>query len=317
MFRNISFQKSGDDPGGWRLRASFSPDGVHWTAAGDSDYGRDRTTVFYNPFRQVWVASLRAGGPQKERTRDYFEDRDPLAVLRWRAPESRRRVVPWIGADTLDPAREDLALRHAADRPFDDTPSQLYNLDCVAYESVMLGLFSIWRGQQIKLPKINEVCVGYSRDGFHWWRPDRRPFCPVAANEPVWNSGNLQSAGGCCLVVGDKLYFYVGAVPGRSAFADPGNVGLAILRRDGFTSLDAGDRPGIVTTRPRGLPWELPLRERRLSARRASRGDPRFRWQKSSLRSLSRIVRPYARIEPFRPSPGAALPIFRRSAASP
>jgi hypothetical protein len=250
MFRNISSQKTGDDPGGWRLRASFSPDGIHWTTAGDSDHDNDRTTVFYNPFRKVWVASLRAGGKEKERIRGYYENRDPLAVLHWRTPDGRRRDVHWIGADTLDPARNDLALQHSPDRPFDDTPSQLYNLDCVAYESVMLGLFSIWRGQQVKLPKINEVCVGFSRDGFHWWRPDRRPFCPVAANEPVWNSGNLQSAGGCCLVVGDKLYFYVGAVPGHNAFADPGNVGLAILRRDGFTSLDAGESPGIVTTRP-------------------------------------------------------------------
>jgi hypothetical protein len=100
------------------------------------------------------------------------------------------------------------------------------------------------------LPKINEVCVGYSRDGFQWSRPDRRAFCPVAANEQVWNSGNLQSAGGCCLVVGDQLYFYVGAVPKGSAFPDPGNVGLARLRRDGFVSMDAGDATATLLTRP-------------------------------------------------------------------
>ena len=151
----------------------------------------------------------------------------------------------------LDAARDDLELLHDAARPFDAAPSQLYNLDCVAYESVLLGLFSIWRGQQVRpLPKINEVCVGFSRDGFHWLRPDRRAFCPVAANEPVWNSGNLQSAGGCCLIVGDELYFYVGAVPKGSRFADPGNVGLAILRRDGFASMDATDKAGTLTTRP-------------------------------------------------------------------
>ena len=26
--------------------------------------------------------------------------------------------------------------------------------------------------------KINEVTVGFSRDGFHWDRPDRRSFLP-------------------------------------------------------------------------------------------------------------------------------------------
>ena len=40
----------------------------------------------------------------------------------------------WVGADSLDPPREDLK-----------TPCQLYNLDCVAYESLLLGCFSIWR----------------------------------------------------------------------------------------------------------------------------------------------------------------------------
>jgi len=159
----------------------------------------------------------------------------------------------WVGADKLDPAREDLALRRVPERPWDLVPSQLYNLDCVAYESLLLGEFSIWRGHPLKdRPKINEVCVGFSRDGFHWSRPDRRAFCPVSETKETWNWGNLQSAGGCCLVVGDKLYFYVGAASGRFTppHADPANVGLAILRRDGFTSMDAGEQEGALTTRP-------------------------------------------------------------------
>lgn len=234
---------------GWRIRMSVSPDGIHWATADQSDKVGDRTTVFYNALRKVWVASIRSGGPQKERARNYHEGRDAGAALHWQT-DGKRSDVPWMIADELDPDRGDLELLHTPARAFEIVPSQLYNLDCVAYESVMLGLFSIWRGQQVKpLPKINEVCVGYSRDGFHWSRPDRAAFCPVAANENVWNSGNLQSAGGCCLVVGDKLHFYVGAVPKGSAFPDPGNVGLATLRRDGFVSMDAADTPATLTTR--------------------------------------------------------------------
>ncbi len=108
----------------------------------------------------------------------------------------------------------------------------------------MLGLFTIWRGQFSERPKPNEVCVGYSRDGWSWTRPDRRGFIPVSENKGDWNYGNVQSAGGCCLVVGDKLYFYCS---GRGA----GNVtSLAVLRRDGFVSMDAGDKEGTLTTRP-------------------------------------------------------------------
>jgi hypothetical protein len=45
--------------------------------------------------------------------------------------------------------------------------SQLYNLDCIAYESMLLGLFTIGRGQPGPREKPNEVCVGFSRGGFH------------------------------------------------------------------------------------------------------------------------------------------------------
>jgi hypothetical protein len=107
----------------------------------------------------------------------------------------------------------------------------------------LLGLFTIWRGQPGPREKPNEVCVGFSRDGFHWSRPDRQPFCPVSETPGDWNYSNVQSAGGCCLIVGDRLYFYVS---GRGK----GQVtSLATLRRDGFASLDADGRGGTLTTR--------------------------------------------------------------------
>jgi hypothetical protein len=91
--------------------------------------------------------------------------------------------------------------------------------------------------------------VGYSRDGFHWHRPDRRAFLGVGNDRKKWNYNNIQSAGGCCLVVGDELWFYVsGRNPG--SVRENCNTGLATLRRDGFASLDAGEAEGVVVTRP-------------------------------------------------------------------
>lgn len=243
MFRVVT---EGKGPNRHRLHVSFSADGIHWRRAGDSDPCGDRSTVFYNPFRQVWVYGLREGDKLVSRCRGYYESANPLAGLRWSGKSL------WVGADRLDPDRSDLPLRRVPERPWDLVPSQLYNLDCVAYESLMLGLFSIWRGHpSTDRPKINEICVGYSRDGFHWSRPDRRAFCPVSENKDDWNWGNLQSAGGGCLVVGDKLHFYVGAVSGRrgTPHPDPANVGLAVLRRDGFASMDADSGQGVLTTR--------------------------------------------------------------------
>ena len=214
-----------------------SPDGVHWTRIGESKPVLDRSTCFYNPFRKVWVFSLRAtqyAGSISGRYRLYWETPDFAAARDWGAVPP----VAWVKADAGDFARPGVA-----DRP------ELYNLDCVAYESLMLGLFSVWRGESTTREKINEVAVGFSRDGFHWSRPDRESFLPVSDQEGSWNWANVQSAGGGCLVVGDTLRFYVSGRQGHPGTDAPGvcSTGMATLRRDGFASIDW--RPEDATVR--------------------------------------------------------------------
>jgi hypothetical protein len=77
------------------------------------------------------------------------------------------------------------------------------------------------------------------------------PFLPVSQQPGAWNWGNVQSAGGGCLVVGDRLHFYASGragVPGTS-LDGVCSTGLATLRRDGFASVDAGAEEGTLTTR--------------------------------------------------------------------
>ena len=103
--------------------------------------------------------------------------------------------------------------------------------------------------KKLKIQKRNEVLLGFSRDGFHWHRPCRRAFAGAEEKDGAWNWGNVQAAGGGCLVVGDKLYFYVsGREPSKPKRRC--TTGLAILRRDGFASMDVADTPGTLTTRP-------------------------------------------------------------------
>ena len=222
---------------GWTYRLYFSGDGIHWgePVATTVAHG-DRSTVFYNPFRKVWVFSIRSDSPFG-RARRYFEHTDVLKAAKYQKGEP----VWWVGADKLDPPRGDLKVQ-----------PQLYNLDAVAYESLLLGLFSIWRGQPADRAKFNEVHVGFSRDGFHWDRPCRRPLVAPSEQFGDWNAFNLQSAGGCCLVVGDQLWFYVSGRSGKPGSTESGicSTGVAMLRRDGFASLDAGQQEGTLTTRP-------------------------------------------------------------------
>jgi hypothetical protein len=152
--------------------------------------------------------------------------------------------VLWTGADRLDLPRPDIG-----------QTAELYNLDAVAYESVLVGLFSIWRGNPPQYPgreKINEICVGFSRDGFHWDRPSHEPIVGVSEDPNAWNYSNVQSVGGCLLVVGDQLYIYASGRQSRDTRVRKGfaSSGLGTLRRDGFVSMDAGTEGGELTTRP-------------------------------------------------------------------
>ncbi len=230
----------------WSLALRCSDDGIHWSeplAVSATRIG-DRTTVHYNPFRKKWAFGLRTSQAGVGRSRAYFEHSDATAGTKQLATDA----VLWMCADRLDP--------HHPKPQYSHITPQLYNHDAVAYESLMLGLFCIWQGPpnsdcaKLKIQKRNEVLVGFSRDGFHWYRPDRRRFLTTNETEGAWNWGNVQSVGGCCLVVGDKLYFYVSGRALSDRFWDGDcNTGLAIMRRDGFASMDAGSEGGTLTTR--------------------------------------------------------------------
>ena len=240
------YKMAGYDLGLKALRLHASRDGVYWRQVGVSGPCGDRSTFFYNPFRKVWVFSLRHDDSGMNRSRRYIERAD-FATATWTAAEP----VAWVGADTADLARPEMAR----------VPRQLYNLDAVAYESVMLGLLAIYRGERSDREKPIDLCVGFSRDGFHWSRVSREPFISVSEREGDWNWANVQSAGGGCVINGDRLHFYVSGRRGVPGTALPGacSTGLATLRRDGFASLSDAWPAGtarvtagaaVVTTRP-------------------------------------------------------------------
>lgn len=58
----------------------------------------------------------------------------------------------------------------------------------------------------------------------------------------------MQSAGGCVLVVKDKLHFYVSGRAGQPNSKESGVcvTGLATLRRDGFVSMRADELTGTL-----------------------------------------------------------------------
>ena len=230
-----------------------SPDGIHWGEHTVSGIMGDRSTMFYNPFRKKWVFSLRSSFTGRGRSRHYWEADDFMEGCHWldfNLNGSGWKVgqpVVWTGADELDPADEEVKIK-----------PQLYNLDAVAYESIMLGFYQIWRGPNNHkcngVPKITELNFAYSRDGFHWDRPDRTTAIRSEREPGTWDRGYVQSLGNICVLRGDKIWFYYTGYAGDERRPDGGMyangaMGIATLRRDGFASLDAA-QSGELLTRP-------------------------------------------------------------------
>ncbi|MGI9457449.1 MAG: hypothetical protein ACR2NU_12870 [Aeoliella sp.] len=271
-FKMYRFERSGTirkeltRKGGYILT---SADGIHWNWRGQIGKTGDNSTFFYNPFRKRWVFTVRtvgraappwaahasdSGKPSRGRARSYWENEAFLAAVGgWQGYDP----VFWLGADRFDRKRKNYALGREP---------QLYKIDAVGYESLMLGLLQPHYGPPNEecarggFPKLTELQLAFSRDGFHWDRSCRQTFIGATLEKESWERAYVHSIGGVCNIVGDQVYFYYTAFQGDetnrrrqwhlNGMNANASTGLAVLRRDGFASIDAGDEEGILLTRP-------------------------------------------------------------------
>ena len=268
-YKMFQFYRAGDPRAGRGEEGwlQTSRDGIHWSKPVITTPVGDNTSFFHNPFRGKWCMSVRRsyevigadGRSDSTRMRVYTESDDFLGGAVW----NRDRDEVWWQrtdhADLPDPTRPDHLVA-------------LYDLNVTPYESLLIGLFAIFRGPENDIcraegvPKLMDLELGYSRDGFHFSRPDRTPFLASSRRTGDWNRAYLHAAGGLCVVVGDELRFYFAGFSGESPTLGPGqagehginkyrmyaggSTGLATLRRDGFAAMAADAEAGSLTTRP-------------------------------------------------------------------
>lgn len=224
---------------------ALSADGIHFDRFRFTKEVEDRSTIFYNPFRKKWVYSIK--GNWKDRSRNYRECDNLMDGAKWTEEE----IHKWLATDVLD-------------RPNAYTcfAPQLYNVDCVGYESIMLGMFEIHHGPENYVcessgaPKITELIPMYSRDGFHFSRPCRDAVINASMYKGSWDRGYVQCTGGVTIIHGDELWIYYIGFAGDENRAGEfwwtngmylnGATGLAKLRRDGFVSMNG---TGTLVTR--------------------------------------------------------------------
>jgi hypothetical protein len=179
-----------------------SPDGVHWQRIVNKTGAiQDCSRVFYNPFRQVWAFSIKTGVAGFGRQRAYWERPDLFHGPGWGVGDWKPTMphpppgapFPWPTIDFADD-RDALAphLPSGQKLPRRDLshPSypQVYTVDAVPYESLMVGLFVIIEcdmgGEgcdQTSDHEMDEVFVAFSRgDTLHL--PIAVTFhCPVTS----------------------------------------------------------------------------------------------------------------------------------------
>ena len=255
-------------PGCWvRSRQFASPDGCHWTAVDAEGKVGDSSTLFYNPFRRKWVWSVRHYWSGGDRCRVYREHEGFIKGAIWKSAteddirsgrydaDGNAEVFPWLACDDADMTR---TIDGTVRKP------QLYNVDATPYESLMVGLFKIICGRDNKeaaksgMPKTTTIHFAYSRDGFHFDRPDRTPAIADSDwGSGAWDTGYLGPCSSGFVIKDEQLWFYyVGARGDGTAKGGIDNgmhasfsVGIAKLRRDGFAGMVA-DGAGEVVTRP-------------------------------------------------------------------
>ncbi|MFN0172983.1 MAG: hypothetical protein ACKV22_41930 [Bryobacteraceae bacterium] len=140
----------------------------------------------------------------------------------------------------------------------DDPSIEFYHMNAFRYGSVYIGYIEVFRAEE---PERAEIHLAVSRDGISWQRVrPRKAFMeppPRGIEYGQWDAMRSTPTLSAPLLHEGALwiYYYGGQAFHGNRFLKGGEckMGLAKLRPDGFISLRAGFREGVLTTKP--LEW--------------------------------------------------------------
>jgi hypothetical protein len=221
------------DNGPQGMDVAYSPDGIHFTPSKDnpvikeynSDTGQsliwDQKTNSYAGYIRIRSDIWRSIGIT--RSKDFEHWTEPRLIY--------------------VPTAQDVALnRH------------FYGLAVTPYEGQYIGLVWIFPDtEDSKNPNVvtpvTWMELTSSRDGENWQESDfGKQFIPLG---PKGSFDHRQIRPASSLVVmDDKIVFLYAGSPNPHISSHKWDIGLATLRKDGFVSMDAGDREGTLLTQP-------------------------------------------------------------------
>ena len=244
-------------------RPAASPDGINWTFLSENRIpAGEEGFLIYDELSGRFVFSLRTihdagfGGQRAvniSTSRDFVEWTDPVLMF---AADARDQE---LGAQWLRRITADRAYRQPLVNDPEQYNTQVYNMAVFPYEGIYLGMPTMFRtsGSSRRVPWGD----GYSVPGLavspnlrdwkyalHDERPDFLPLSPLG--EGVFDNAQIEPPSRP-VRIGDELFFYYTGAKFRS-ISSSGSFAIhaAVLRLDGFVSVQAGSEPGTVLTRP-------------------------------------------------------------------
>lgn len=209
---------------------AFSPDGIHWT--------RHEGNPVLPALKKERSISDVMSVMHDRRTGKYV-----AYTKGWADPwPAFRQIVRTESADFIHWSEPEVVLSHA--RTIRDPQS--YGMCVTQYEDVYLGLLCSYKKPG---DETIDLQLTVSHDNRNWSRvADQATFLPLGG-DGAWDDGMLFAAP--LIVHEDSVLIYYGGWDGpHNGSKRRGAIGLATLKRDRFVSLDAGEVPGFVTTRP-------------------------------------------------------------------
>jgi hypothetical protein len=257
---------------------AVSADGAHWTKLDLPKIASDDEANFsYDAAERLFIHSVKRNGPHGRSvaiatSRD-FQNWTDYGVVFHADDEDQE-----LGRQTIDARYEDPALEQPHRRNREAYNVDVYNMGVFQYEGLYIGLPAMFHstGKVPNYPNTDGfhlIHLTCSRDLKSWKRlGNRKAFIgPARIDSGAYDLTQILSPS-APVVRDDELWFYytglkwrgmfdyVGTYPNGKAVPiigrnrDAGAVCLAVLRRDGFISLDAGDETGRLETRAFAIP---------------------------------------------------------------
>ena len=234
----------GFDTGSGHARVAFSPDGLHWRYAPETEKkplftSSDVVNFFWDAYHSRYAVTWKSRN-RRGRAVGIAWSQDGLT---WTKPIDG----PVFVADDLDP-----------------DATQIYGMPVFPYQGLYVGLPWPYNARYFKYgeysvkklheaqedsPRTMDTQLAWSWDLINWTRPpERAQFIPRGA-KGAWDGGMICTAR-APVIVGDQLFFYYGGCDG--VHDEPrvnAAIGLATLRLDGFCSMRAGEHEGWFISR--------------------------------------------------------------------